>query len=55
MAMKKPRTYKCMLGGVITSFKNAVDKQFCAIFITDCWGSVHKVVSDMSNKQTLSH
>lgn len=55
MAVKKPRRYKCMLGGTMTSFENAVEKQICAIFITDCWGSAYKVASAMPNKQTISH
>lgn len=36
------------------SFTSAVDKWFCAIFSTDCWGSVHKVISDLSNKLILT-
>jgi len=30
------RICNCMLDEVIIPFKNALDKQFCAIFSTDC-------------------
>lgn len=39
---------------LIISFKNAVDKQFCAIFITDWLESVHKIVLDQLNKWTIA-
>lgn len=55
MAVEKPIRYKCMLGGIITSFENAVEKHISAIFITDCWGSADKVALVMPNKQTISH
>lgn len=39
---------------LIISFKNAVDEQFYAIFITDWWEIMHKTVLDHLNKLTIA-
>lgn len=48
------RTCNCMLDEVIMQCKSDVDNLFCAIFSSDCLGSLNKIIiSDMPNNLFL--